>query len=83
MLTDQLDYVVDLDTTAVCGRESQRCSRLGDRGHRQLRRRAYAVSRPPRREGARGQPHPASRATPAWQDDALDAVTSTGACTTR
>jgi hypothetical protein len=41
--------------------------RLGDRGHRQLRSRSCPLPRRPWRDGARGQPHAASRAPVARQ----------------
>ena len=47
--------------------EAARCARLGDRGHRQLRRRPCPLPRRPRRDGARDQPHAASRAAVARQ----------------
>ena len=42
-------------------------ARLGDRGHRQLRRRARPLPRRTRRDGARDQPHTARRAAAARQ----------------
>jgi hypothetical protein len=54
--------------------EGQRGPRLGDRGHRQLRRRPCPLPRRPRRDGARDQPYAASGAALAWRDDSLDAA---------
>ena len=52
---------------AVRARTRNGRARVGDRGHRQLRRRPCPLPRRPRRDGARDQPHAAGRAAPARQ----------------
>ena len=49
------------------GAAGSRSACLGDRGHRQLRRRVDPLPQRTGREGARGQPHTADRAAAAWQ----------------